>query len=52
MLLSTSKQDGGIVARIKFGKVWDQTKVKARLGVSYFNWIWTHSRLKTAAGIH
>lgn len=33
----------------KFGKVWTQTKVTARLVVSYFNWIWTHSRLKTTA---
>lgn len=33
----------------KFGKVWAQTKVTARLVVSYFNWIWTHSRLKTTA---
>lgn len=31
----------------KIGKVWEQTKVSARLVVSYFNWIWTHSRLKT-----
>ena len=33
----------------KFGKVWEQTKVTARLVVSYFNWLWTHSRLKTTA---
>lgn len=33
----------------KFGKVWEQTKVTARLVVSYFNWIWEHSRLKTTA---
>lgn len=31
----------------KFGKVWNQTKVTTRLAVSYFNWIWQHSRLKT-----
>jgi len=41
----------------KFGKVWEQTKVTARtplagrsfIVVSYFNWIWQHSRLKTTA---
>ncbi len=33
----------------KFGKVWEQTKVTTRLAVSYFNWIWQHSRFKTTA---
>lgn len=33
----------------KFGKVWEQTKVTTRLVVSYFNWIWQHSRFKTTA---
>jgi hypothetical protein len=33
----------------KFGKVWQQTKVTTRLVVSYFNWIWQHSRFKTTA---
>lgn len=33
----------------KFGKVWEQTKVTTRLVVSYFNWIWKHSRFKTTA---
>ena len=33
----------------KFGKLWEQTKVTTRLVVSYFNWIWRHSRLKTTA---
>lgn len=28
----------------KFGKLWDHTKVTTRLVVSYFNWIWRHSR--------
>ncbi len=28
----------------KFGKLWEQTKVTTRLVVSYFNWIWRHSR--------
>lgn len=33
----------------KFGKRWEQTKVATRLVVSYFNWIWQHSRLKNTA---
>ena len=33
----------------KFGKLWEQTKVTTRLMVSYFNWIWTHSRFQTSA---
>lgn len=33
----------------KFGKLWEQTKVTTRLVVSYFNWIWRHSQLKTTA---
>jgi IS1 family transposase len=33
----------------KFGKVWQQTKVTTRLVVSYFNWLWPQSRLKTTA---
>lgn len=33
----------------KFGKVWEQTKVTLRLVISYFNWIWVHSRLGTTA---
>lgn len=33
----------------KFGKLWEQTKVTTRLVVSYFNWIWKHSRFKTTA---
>jgi insertion element IS1 protein InsB len=33
----------------KFGKVWEQTKVTTRLVVSYFNWLWLHSRFKTTA---
>ncbi len=33
----------------KFGKVWDMTKVTTRLVVSYFNWIWQHSRFKSTA---
>lgn len=33
----------------QFAKLWEQTKVTTRLVVSYFNWIWRHSRLKTTA---
>jgi insertion element IS1 protein InsB len=33
----------------KFGKLWEQTKVTMRIVMSYFNWIWQHSRLKTTA---
>ena len=33
----------------KFGKEWEQTKVTARLVVSYFNWRSEHSRLGTTA---
>jgi IS1 family transposase len=33
----------------KFGKLWEQTKVTTRLVVSYFNWMWQHSRFKTTA---
>lgn len=32
-----------------FGKRWEQTKVTTRLVVSYFNWIWQHSRLNSSA---
>ena len=41
----------------KFGKLWEQTKVTTRtpsagrspVVVSYFNWIWQHSRFKPTA---
>jgi hypothetical protein len=33
----------------KFGKAWQQTKVTLRLVITYFNWIWVHSRLSTTA---
>ena len=33
----------------KFAKVWEQTQVTLRLVISYFNWIWVHSRLGTTA---
>jgi len=35
--------------QFKFGKVWEQSKGTTRLVVSYFNWIWQHSRFKTTA---
>ena len=33
----------------KFGKLWEQTTMTARLVVSYFNWIWIHSRTHNTA---
>lgn len=33
----------------KFGKVWEETKVTTRLVISYFNWVWRHSRLGSTA---
>jgi IS1 family transposase len=33
----------------KFAKVWEQTEITLRLVISYFNWIWVHSRLGTTA---
>ncbi len=33
----------------KFSKAWEQTKVALRLVITYFNWIWVHSRLGTTA---
>jgi hypothetical protein len=54
-LLDNKPDDGNAYGRLrqrkqnKFGKVWEQTKVTTRLVVSYFNWIWQHSRLKTTA---
>ena len=33
----------------KFGKLWSQTMMTTRLVVTYFNWIWCHSRLCTTA---
>ena len=35
----------------KFGKLWSQTKVTTRLVVSYFNWIWQHSRTGDSAAM-
>nr|WP_236619077.1 IS1 family transposase [Acaryochloris sp. CCMEE 5410] len=33
----------------KFGKVWQQHAVALRLVLTYFNWIWCHSRFKNTA---
>lgn len=33
----------------KFGKLWELSKVSLRLVITYFNWIWVHSRLGTTA---
>lgn len=33
----------------KFAKLWEQTLVTLRLVITYFNWIWVHSRLGTTA---
>lgn len=33
----------------KFGKLWEQTEVTARLVVGYFNQIWQHSRTRDSA---
>lgn len=49
MELCVSRQDGPHRRQNKFGKAWEQTKVTLRLLVSYFNWIWVHSRLETTA---
>ncbi len=35
----------------KFAKVWSQTAVTVRLVVSYFNWIWVHSRKQNTAAM-
>lgn len=33
----------------KFGKAWQQMKLALRLIISYFDWIWQHTRLDTTA---
>ena len=33
----------------KFGKLWKQTQVTTRLVITYFNWIWQHSRTQDTA---
>lgn len=33
----------------KFGKRWQQSAVTLRLVLSYFNWIWRHSRFRNTA---
>lgn len=49
MALCDNKRENGIDGRTRQGKVWEQTKITARLVVSYFNWVWQHSRFKNTA---
>jgi hypothetical protein len=49
MVLCGSKPEDGIATQNKFGKEWQQTKVTTRLVVSYFNWMWEHSRFGNTA---
>ncbi len=49
MELFGSKQVGGIADKICLRLVWKQTEVTVRLVVSYFNWIWVHSRKENTA---
>ncbi len=35
----------------KFAQVWEQTEATVRLVVSYFNWIWVHSRKKNVTAM-
>ncbi len=49
MVAFDNRQDVGIDDKTLFGKVWEQTKVTLRLVITYFNWIWVHSRLGTTA---
>jgi insertion element IS1 protein InsB len=35
----------------KFAKAWEQTQGTVRLVVSYFNWIWVHSRKENTAAM-
>lgn len=49
MVAFANRQDGPHRRQHKFGKVWEQTKVTLRLVITYFNWIWVHSRLGTTA---
>ncbi len=51
MELSDSRLDGAHRRQNKFAKVWQQTEATVRLVVSYFNWIWVHSRKKTTAAM-
>ena len=51
MELFDSRLDVGIVVRINLRSSWEQTEGTVRLVVSYFNWIWVHSRKKTTAAM-
>ena len=35
----------------KFSKIWEQTEVTVRLVITYFNWIWIHSRKENTAAM-
>ncbi len=49
MVPLANKHDAGIDDKTLFGKLCEQTKVTVQLVVSYFNWLWQHSRLETTA---
>jgi hypothetical protein len=49
MALSVNKRDDAIDNRTSLARYGNKLKVTTRLVVSYFNWIWQHSRLKTTA---
>jgi len=49
--LALLKPEDGIAPQNKFGKEWQQTKVTTRLVVSYFNWMWEHSRFGNTAAL-
>ena len=44
-----NRRVAGIVVRTNLRLVWEQTRVTTRLVISYFNWIWVHSRKQTTA---
>jgi len=44
-----NKPDAGIDDKTNLRALWEQTQVTLRLVISYFNWIWVHSRLGTTA---
>ena len=51
MELFDNKLGVGIVAPHKFSKIWEQTEATVRLVVTYFNWIWIHSRKENTAAM-
>ncbi|MGV2827783.1 hypothetical protein ACLFKQ_07590 [Myxosarcina sp. GI1(2024)] len=50
-LLSLRPQSPPSLCQNKFAKAWEweQTETMVRLVVSYFNWIWVHSRKENTA---